>query len=73
MPSRHLVEMALDDTVAPVRRKLNLNKKRRATSVPADKNLYRRQVEATDEEIDALVYELYGLSEQEIDIVEGRE
>ena len=28
-------------------------------------------IEATDEEIDALVYELYGLTEEEIAIVEG--
>jgi hypothetical protein len=31
----------------------------------------QRQIEATDEEIDALVYELYGLTEEEM-IVEGR-
>jgi hypothetical protein len=29
-----------------------------------------RQIEATDREIDRLVYELYGLSEDEIKIVE---
>jgi len=29
-----------------------------------------RQIEATDHEIDRLVYELYGLSEEEIRIVE---
>ena len=31
-----------------------------------------RQIEATDKEIDALVYELYGLTHEEIAIVEGR-
>jgi hypothetical protein len=30
----------------------------------------QRQIEATDRQIDALVYELYGLTEQEIGIVE---
>ena len=30
----------------------------------------QRQIEATDEEIDALVYESYGLTEEEIAIVE---
>ena len=30
-----------------------------------------RQIEATDAEIDRLVYDLYGLSEEEIAIVEG--
>jgi hypothetical protein len=30
-------------------------------------------VDATDAQIDALVYELYGLMEEEIKIVEGKE
>jgi len=41
--------------------------------IPGDKKLYRRQIEATDRQIDGLVYELYGLMEEEIAIVEGRE
>jgi len=43
------------------------------TSVPADKRLYRSEIEATEEQIDALVYEVYGLTEEEIAIVEGRD
>jgi len=31
-----------------------------------------RQIEATDGQIDGLVYELYGLTEEEIGVVEGR-
>jgi len=31
-----------------------------------------RQIEATDDEIDRLVYELSGLTEAEIKIVEGK-
>jgi len=31
----------------------------------------QRQIEAADREIDRLVYELYGLTEEEIAIVEG--
>jgi hypothetical protein len=31
----------------------------------------QRQIEATDGQIDALVYQLYGLTEEEIKIVEG--
>ena len=42
-------------------------------AIPADKKLYQRQIEATDAEIDALVYELYGLTEEEIAMVEGRD
>jgi hypothetical protein len=44
-----------------------------AATIPPDKKLYQRQIDATDKEIDALVYELYGLTEEEIGIVEGRE
>ena len=37
--------------------------------IPADKQLYQRQIEATDRQIDALVYELYGLTGEEIGVV----
>ena len=40
-------------------------------AIPADRELYERQIEGTDREIDALVYELYGLTEEETAIVEG--
>jgi hypothetical protein len=32
----------------------------------------QRQIDATDKQIDTLVYELYGLTEEEIKIVEGK-
>jgi hypothetical protein len=35
------------------------------------KNLFQRHIDATDDQIDRLVYELYGLTEEEIRIVEG--
>jgi len=44
-----------------------------AATIPADKKLYQRQIEATDRQIDALVYELYGLTKEEIRVVEGLE
>ena len=31
----------------------------------------QRQIDATDKQIDELVYELYGLTEEEIKLVEG--
>jgi hypothetical protein len=40
-------------------------------SIEADRPLCQRQVDATDVQIDALVYELYGLTDEEISIVEG--
>jgi hypothetical protein len=36
-----------------------------------ERTVIERQIEATDREIDRLVYELYGLSDEEIAIVEG--
>jgi hypothetical protein len=35
--------------------------------------MLQRQIEAADRQIDALVYELYGLTEAEIKIVEGNQ
>ena len=60
-----------DKMVALVERMLELHRKLAAATIPADKELYQRQIEATDRRIDALVYELYGLTEEEIEIVEG--
>jgi hypothetical protein len=45
-----------------------------AATIPADKELYRRQIVATDRQIDGLVYELlYGLTEDKIGVVKGRD
>ncbi len=38
---------------------------------PHEQTLLQRQIEATDRQIDSLVYELYGLTAEEITIVEG--
>jgi hypothetical protein len=46
---------------------MNLPKARTAP----DKTAIERQIAATDKRIDQLVYELYGLTEDEIRIVEG--
>jgi hypothetical protein len=37
----------------------------------SEKEPIQRQIAATDKKIDKLVYELYGLTEEEIKIVEG--
>ena len=36
-----------------------------------DKEIYERQIKIVDGQIDRLVYNLYGLTEEEIGIVEG--
>ena len=53
-----------------VGRMLDLHEKLAAATIPDDRALYRRQIEATDRQIDALVYELYDLTEDEIAVVE---
>ena len=59
-----------DKMVALVEHMLALHRRLAAASIPADKKLYQRQIKATDRQIDALVYELYELTEEEIAIVE---
>jgi hypothetical protein len=49
---------------------LSLNKEIRGTRNPNDKTRLQRDVEATDRQIDQLGYELFGLTEEEIKIVE---
>jgi hypothetical protein len=45
-----------------VTRMLDLHKKLIAEPVPHAKTVLQRQIDATDRQIDALVYELYGLT-----------
>ena len=49
---------------------LELNRKLQAARVPDEKVMIQRQIDATDRQIDMLVYELYGLTDAEIAIVE---
>ena len=49
---------------------LKLNKDNKSARTPQDKEFIQRQIDATDKQIDKLVYELYGLTEDEIKIVE---
>jgi hypothetical protein len=57
--------------VALVEAMLDLHRKRAAAAIPAEQALCQRQIEAPDRQIVALVYELYGLSNKEVRIVEG--
>ncbi len=59
-----------DQMVALVERMLDLHKRLAAESVPHVKTVLQRQIDATDRQIDLLVYELYGLTEEEIAVVE---
>ena len=50
---------------------LGLMPKLRTATADSAKAVLQNAVTATDQEIDALVYELYGLTEDEIKLVEG--
>ena len=45
---------------------LELQKKYREERIERDKELYERQIKIVDEQIDRLVYDLYGLTEEEV-------
>jgi len=50
---------------------LDLHKRLQTTNTDHDRTTLQRQITATDQQIDHLVYELYNLTPEEIAIVEG--
>jgi methylase of polypeptide subunit release factors len=60
-----------DKLVLLVDKLLGLMPKQRAATSEREKATLQNAVTATDQQIDALVYELYGLTEKEIKLVEG--
>ena len=59
-----------DRIVALVEKVLDLNRRLAAAKAPHEKEVLAGVIDATDREIDRLVYELYGLTEEEIAVVE---
>jgi type I restriction-modification system DNA methylase subunit len=61
-----------DRMVALVERMLELNKKKHSGKLaPSELERVEREIAATDAEIDELVYALYGITEEEREIIEG--
>ena len=60
-----------DRMVSLVERMLDLHKQLAAAKTAHDKTNFQRQIDATDAQIDKLVYDLYGLTPDEIKIVEA--
>lgn len=58
--------------VSLVEQIINLNKNLVSAKTPQEKESLERKIEVTDKAIDSLVYELYGLNDEEIKIVEGQ-
>ena len=48
---------------------LELQKKHHEARMERDKELYERQIKIVDAQIDRLVYDLYGLTEEEVKAV----
>ena len=59
-----------ESVVSLVEQMLDLHKKLAKAKTPDEKTRIQRQIDATDAQIDKLVYELYGLTNDEIKIVE---
>jgi len=60
-----------DKLVFLVDNMLELQKKYHEARMERDKEIYKRQIKIADAQIDGLVYELYGLTEEEVKMVEG--
>lgn len=60
-----------DKVVELVEQILTLQEQRPMARTAFDKTFLQRQINSTDHQIDRLVYEIYGLTEDEIEIVEG--
>ena len=61
---------AHDQMVSLVEQMLALHKRLAEVGTGYDKQMIQRQIDATDAQIDRLVYDLYDLTEDEIKIVE---
>ncbi len=62
---------ACNKIVTLVEKMLTLHQQLPATKTPHDTTLLQRQIDATDRQIDQLIYQLYGLTGAEIALIEG--
>jgi len=69
--TNQIAKVRHDRIIENVDSMLRLNKNIISVKTSNDKILIQRQIDATDCQIDQLVYELYGLSEKEIEIIEN--
>ena len=73
IPDSSLIQLPFrrDRMVALVAKMLDLNRRIAAAKAPHEKEVLAGMIDATDRQIDRLVYELYGLTEDEVAVVEG--
>lgn len=76
LPEIHIDNLPSDkdylDIIGRVSQMLSAKKQLQLAKIEGDKNYLTRKCEQLDKEIDQLVYQLYGLTEEEIKIVEGK-
>jgi type I restriction-modification system DNA methylase subunit len=70
MPIPEYNDKEFEFLVNVVDQMLELHKQLAATKTSHEQNIIQRQIDATDKQIDQLVYELYELTDEEIKIVE---
>ncbi len=63
---------SLDTMVTLVVQMLDLNKRLQAAKAPHEQEVLAGMIDVTDRQIDRLVYELYGMTEDEVAIVEEK-
>jgi len=59
-----------DKMVTFVERMLDLHKQLASAKIPDEKTRIQREIDITDKQIDNLVYELYNLTDEEIEVIE---
>ncbi|MBM3292743.1 hypothetical protein FJY84_08715, partial [Candidatus Bathyarchaeota archaeon] len=72
-PSATVITENTARMVKLVEQMLLLHKQLTKAKTPDEKTRFQRQIDTTDHQIDQLVYELYGLTEKEIQIIEDVE
>ena len=60
-----------DQIISLVEKMLDMNQQFIKLNTPIEKNIFKRQIETTDNQIDQLVYQLYALTDEEIQIIES--
>ena len=70
-PQEEIIKVFHDKIVSLVESMLALHKSLAVAQSPVEKERLEKQIKATDDGIDKLVYELYGLNQVEIRIVES--
>jgi len=58
------------DIIKLVEEIIDLNNNLHGSKTPHEKKLLEKQIEANDKKINNMVYELYGLTDEEIEIIE---